>query len=60
MGKELPDHYMTNYTNNIDKIIENGEEVLWKDRLQYIEDSGILGEFADEKKLLNKIKGEDK
>ena len=45
MGKELPDHYMTNYIDNIDKIIENGEEVLWKDRLQHIKDEGMLGEW---------------
>ena len=45
MGKELPDHYMTNYIDNIDKIIENGEEVLWKDRLKYIKDEGMLGEW---------------
>jgi len=45
MGKELPDHYMTNYIDNIDKIIENGEEVLWKDRLQHIKDEGVLGEW---------------
>ena len=45
MGKELPDHYMTNYIENIDKIIENGEEVLWKDRLQHIKDEGVLGEW---------------
>ena len=45
MGKELPDHYMTSYIDNIDKIIEDGEEVLWKDRLQYIKDEGMLGEW---------------
>lgn len=45
MGKELPDHYMTNYIDNIDKIIENGEEVMWRDRLQYIKDEGMLGEW---------------
>ena len=45
MGKELPDHYMTNYIDNIDKIIDDGEEVLWKDRLQHIEDEGVLGEW---------------
>ena len=45
MGKELPDHYMTNYIDNIDKIIENGEEVLWKDRLQHIKDEGVMGEW---------------
>jgi triacylglycerol lipase len=56
MGKELPDHYMTSYIENIDKMIESGEEVLWKDRLQYIEDSGLLGEFADEEELLSKVK----
>ena len=45
MGKELPDHYMTNYIENIDKIIEDGEEVLWKDRLAHIKDEGIYGEW---------------
>ena len=45
MGKELPDHYMTSYIDNIDKIIEDGEEVLWKDRLQHIKDEGMLGEW---------------
>lgn len=45
MGKELPDHYMTNYIGNIDKIIEDGEEVLWKDRLKHINDEGMLGEW---------------
>lgn len=45
MGKELPDHYMTNYIENIDKIIENGEEVMWRDRLQHIKDEGMLGEW---------------
>jgi triacylglycerol lipase len=45
MGKELPDHYMTNYIENIDKIIENGEEVLWKDRLAHIKDEGVMGEW---------------
>lgn len=45
MGKELPDHYMTNYIDNIDKIIDDGEEVLWKDRLQHINDEGMLGEW---------------
>lgn len=60
IGKELPDHYMNSYHENINKIQENPKEVLWKDRLQYISDSGIFGEFADEKKLLNKVKGKDK
>lgn len=49
MGKELPDHYMDSYLENIDKIIENGEEVPWADRLQYIEDGGILGEWEYKK-----------
>jgi len=60
MGKELPDHYMTSYIENIDKIIEDGSEVLWKDRLKYIEDHGIYGEFhEDVNKLKEKIKGGD-
>jgi len=45
MGKELPDHYMTSYIDNIDKIIENGEEVFWKDRLKHIKDEGVFGEW---------------
>jgi hypothetical protein len=36
---------MTNYIENIDKIIEDGEEVLWKDRLAHIKDEGIYGEW---------------
>ena len=49
MGKELPDHFMTGYIENIDKIIENGEEVLWKDRLKHINDEGTLGEWRKKK-----------
>ena len=49
MGKELPDHFMTGYIENIDKIIDTGEEVLWKDRLKYINDEGTLGEWRKKK-----------
>jgi len=45
IGKELPDHFMTHYLGNINKIVEDGEEVLWADRLKYIDDGGIMGEF---------------
>ena len=45
IGKEMPDHFMTHYLGNINNIVEDGEEVLWVDRLQHIEDGGILGEF---------------
>ena len=51
IGKELPDHYMTNYIDNMVKCSSNktGEEVLWKDRLQYIKHEGMLGEFGKKK-----------
>lgn len=45
MGKELPDHFMTGYITNIDKILEDGEEVDWKDRLEHINEEGVLGEW---------------
>ena len=52
IGKELPDHYMTNYISNMKMCSssKNGEEVLWKDRLQYISHEGMLGEFGKKKK----------
>ena len=52
IGKELPDHYMTNYIDNMIKCSSSrtGEEVLWKDRLQYIKHEGMLGEFGKKKK----------
>jgi len=45
IGKELPDHYMTNYVYNLKMCSssKSGEEVLWKDRLQYISHEGMLG-----------------
>lgn len=49
IGKELPDHYMTSYIDNIDNIIEDGEEVKWKDRLKHIKDEGVLGEWRKKK-----------
>jgi hypothetical protein len=51
IGKELPDHFMTSYIDNMKMCssTEKGQEVLWKDRLQYIKDEGILGEFGNKK-----------
>ena len=51
IGKELPDHYMTNYVYNLKMCSssKSGEEVLWKDRLQYISHEGMLGEFGKKK-----------
>ena len=51
IGKELPYHFMTSYIDNmkICSSTEEGQEVLWKDRLQYIKDEGILGEFGNKK-----------
>ena len=40
---------MTNYIENIDKIIDDGEEVLWKDRLEHIKEEGALGEWRKRK-----------
>jgi|TARA_R110000765_G_scaffold310203_1_gene403581 hypothetical protein len=50
IGKEMPDHFMTHYLTNIEDIVKDGDEVLWKDRLQHIEDGGILGEFKKKDK----------
>jgi hypothetical protein len=50
IGKEMPDHFMTHYLGNINNIVEDGEEVQWVDRLKYIDDKGILGEFKKEDK----------
>ena len=50
VGKELPDHYMTSYIENINKIIDDGEEVPFNKRLEYIEDHGMLGEWGKKKK----------
>ena len=49
MGKELPDHFMTSYIKNIDQILEDGEEVNWKDRFEHINDEGTLGEWRKKK-----------
>ena len=51
IGKELPDHFMTSYIENMKMCSNNesGEEVLWKDRLQYIKHEGMLGEFGKKK-----------
>ena len=52
IGKELPDHYMTNYIDNMKMCSssKSGEEVLWKDRLQHIKHEGMLGEFGSKDK----------
>lgn len=47
VGKELPDHYMTSYFDNLDSIITDGEEVEWNDRLQYLPKHDILKEKPD-------------
>jgi predicted lipase len=38
VGKELPDHYLDSYQENIDAIIASNsdEEILWKNRLKYL------------------------
>ena len=41
---------MTSYHTNIDKIIKEGEEVKFNNRLKWIEDSGMLGEWVKKKK----------
>jgi hypothetical protein len=52
IGKELPDHFMTSYIENMTMCssTKKGQEVLWKDRLQYINDEGMLGEFGKKEK----------
>ena len=45
LGKELPDHYMDSYHENLNMIINNPKEVQWIERLKYIKDGGILGEW---------------
>jgi len=49
LGKEIPDHYLSRYGDNIEKIITDGDEVYWNDRLEYIEDHGIFGEWKEDK-----------
>ena len=51
IGKELPDHFMTNYVANMKMCSssKSGDEVLWKDRLQHIKHEGMLGEFSKKK-----------
>ncbi len=51
IGKELPDHFMTSYIENMKQCSssKSGEEVLWKDRLQHIKHEGMLGEFGKKK-----------
>ena len=56
VGKELPDHYMTSYIENINKIIKDGDEVKFNERLKWIEDHGMLGEFTRNKKKKGKGK----
>ena len=50
IGKELPDHFMTHYIDNMKACASSKDEVLWKDRLQYINHEGMLGEFGKKKK----------
>jgi len=39
IAKELPDHYMDNYIENIEpKLNKGGKEILWKDREAYLEE----------------------
>ena len=45
IGKELPDHFMDSYIENIDAIMSDGEEIKWNERLQYLEDDHLLGEW---------------
>ena len=42
---------MTNYIENMKMCssTKDGEEVLWKDRLQHIKHEGMLGEFGNKK-----------
>jgi hypothetical protein len=43
---------MTSYIENMKMCssTKKGQEVLWKDRLQYINDEGMLGEFGKKEK----------
>ena len=56
VGKELPDHYMTSYHTNIDKIVKDGDEVKFNERAKWIEDHGMLGEWGSKKKKKGKGK----
>ena len=38
IAKELPDHFMQNYIENIDPKLKGSKEVLWKDREVYLEE----------------------
>jgi len=38
MFKEMPDHFMDNYLENINPKIKGGKELLWKDREAHLED----------------------
>jgi predicted lipase len=38
MFKEMPDHFMDNYMANITPKVKGAEEIMWKDREQYLED----------------------
>jgi hypothetical protein len=46
VGKELPDHYMNKYQENIDKIIADGEEVPWVDRYKHIDDGELNNDWS--------------
>ena len=47
---------MTSYIENINKIIKDGDEVKFNERLKWIEDPGMLGEFTRNKKKKGKGK----
>ena len=54
---------MTSYIENINKIIKDGDEVKFNERLKWIEDPGMLGgggggEFTRNKKKKGKGKNE--
>ena len=36
---------MDSYIENIDNIIKKGEEVKWSERLKYLKDESLLGEW---------------
>jgi len=38
IAKELPDHFMDNYLDNITPKLSGGKEIRWKDRERYLED----------------------
>ena len=38
MFKEMPDHFMDSYLENINPKIKKSQEILWKDRESFLED----------------------